>query len=192
MEFSCCRLACFTTKSFILFHFIFLIQYFLQPRRRAPLLTAPPEDLGTQQTVCRNPVVYHDLATATRSTKLLEFSSKPKVLAITGEGEIGPPQGETSQLYEANVGNLCNERHDTGQSTSRIPCRRVGLRRVGMGCSRDLSNVQNTTSHTGPQFRQKSNGYRPPTAPEFLSNSSSGDVSIALLYIYNSSNAFSL
>ena len=106
-------------------------------------------------------------------------------MAITGEREIGPLQGETSQLHKANVGNLCQKGHDTGQSTLRSSCRRVGLRRVGMGCSRDLPNSENALSQTGLQFRQKSNGYRPPTAPEFMSKSSSGDVSIAFLYIYN-------
>ena len=61
-----------------------------------------------------------------------------------------------------------------------------------MGCSRDLPHGENALSQTGLQFRQKSNGYRPSTAPELVSNSSSGDVSIALLYIYNSLNKFSL
>ena len=155
----------------------------MQPRRRSPLLTAPPEDLSTQQTVSRNPVVYHGLPTASCSTEFLEFSSKPKTMVITGEGKIGPLQGETSQLHEANVGNLRHERHDTGPSTSSSSCRHVGLRRVGLGCTRDLRNGQSTMSQTGPQFRRKSNGYRPPSAPEFLSNSSSGDVSTAFLYI---------
>ena len=113
-------------------------------------------------------------------------------MVIMGEGELGPLQGETSQLQKANVGNLRKERHDTGQSTLRSSCRRVGLRRVGKGCSRDLPNGENALSQTGLQFRQKSSCYRPPTEPEFVSNSSSGDVSIPLLYIYNSSNQFSL
>ena len=91
-------------------------------------------------------------------------------MIIMGEGETGPLQGETSQLHKANVG--------AGQSTLRSSCRRVGLRRVGMGCSRDLPNGENALSQTGLQFRQKSNCYRSPTAPEFASNSSSGDVSI--------------
>ena len=168
-----------TTESFL----IFLIQYFLQLRRRTPLLTAPPEDLGTQQTVSQNPVVYHDLPSATRSTEFLEFSSKTKPMAIMEEGEIASLQGETSQRDEANVKNFCKERQNTMVFTSR---RRVGLRKVGMGCSRDLANAM-CMSHSGPQFRQKSSGYRPPAAPEFMSNSSSGDVSIALLYIYNQS-----
>ena len=157
----------------------------MQPKRRAPLLTAPPEDLSLQQTVSRNPVVYHGLPNACSSAEFLKFSSKPKAMAITGEREIGPLQGETSQLHKANVGNLCKKGHDTGQSTLRSSCRRVGLRRVGMGCSRDLPNSENALSQTGLQFRQKSNGYRPPTAPEFMSKNSSGDVSIAFLYIYN-------
>ena len=106
-------------------------------------------------------------------------------MANTGEGEIEPLQVETSQLHKANVGNLCKERHNTGQSTSRSSCRRVGLRRVGMGCSRDLPNGKNALSQTGLQFRLKSNGYRPPTTPEFMSSSSSGDVSTAFLYIYH-------
>lgn len=171
-----------TTESFL----IFLIQYFLQLRRRTPLLTAPPEDLGTQQTVSQNPVVYHDLPSATRSTEFLGFSSKTKPMAIMEEGEIASLQGETSQRDEANVKNFCKERQNTMVCTSRSSCRRVGLRKVGMGCSRDLANAM-CMSHSGPQFRQKSSGYRPPAAPEFMSNSSSGDVSIALLYIYNQS-----
>lgn len=156
----------------------------MQLRRRTPLLTAPPEDLGTQQTVSRNPVVYHDLPSATRSTELLGFSSKTKPMAIMEEGEIASLQEETSQRDEANVENFCKESQNTRLCTSRSSCRRVGLRKVGMGCSRGLANAM---SHNGPQFRQKSSGYRPPAAPEFMSNSSSGDVSIALLYIYNQS-----
>ena len=151
----------------------------MQPRRRAPLLTAPPEHLNTQQTVSRNPVGYRGLPAASSSTDFVEFSSKPKAMAITREGEIGPLQGETSQLHKTNVGNLSNERHGTGPFASRSSRRRLGLRRVGMGCTRDLRNAQNAMSQTGQQFRQKSNAYRPPTAPEFAANSSSGDVSIA-------------
>lgn len=135
--------------------------------------------MGTQQTVSRNPVVYHDLPSATRSTEFLEFSSKTKPMAIMGEGEIASLQGKTSQRYEANVKNSCKERQNTRLCTSRSSCRRVGLRKVGMGCSRDLANAM---SHSEPQFKQKSSGYRPPAAPEFMSSSSSGDVSIALLY----------
>lgn len=106
-------------------------------------------------------------------------------MAITGEGKIGPLQGETSHLYEANVGNLFQERQDIGRSTLRSSCRRVGLRRVGIGCTRDLPNGENAMSQTGKKFRQKSNGHRPPTATESVSNSLSGDVSIPLLYIFN-------
>jgi len=148
----------------------------MQPRRRAPLLTAPPEDLRTQQTVSREPVVYCDLPTASSSTDFPEFRSKPKAMAITGEGEITcrSLQGKSSQLHEVNLENLCKERHDSGQSTSRSSCRRVGLRRVGLGYARDLHSGQNAMSQTGQHFRQKSNGYRPPTAPEFAS----GEVSI--------------
>ena len=164
----------------------------MQPRRRAPLLTAPPEDLRTQQTVSRDPVAYRGLPTASSSTDFPELSSKPKAMAITGEGEIGPLQRNTSQFHEANVGNLCKERHATGQSTSRSSCRRVGLGRVELGYTRDFRNGQKAISQIGQQLRKKSNGYRPPTAPEFAANSSSGDVSIAFIIIYNSSNKFSL
>lgn len=105
-------------------------------------------------------------------------------MAIMGEGKIASLQGKTGQRYEANVKNSCKEKQNTRLCTSRSSCRRVGLRKVGMGCSRDLANAM---SHSEPQFKQKSSGYRPPGAPEFMSNSSSGDVSIALLYIYNQS-----
>ena len=103
-------------------------------------------------------------------------------MVVMGDGELGPLQWETSQFHKADVVNLCKERHDTGQSILRSSCRRVGLRRVEMRCSRGLANGKNALSKTGLQFRQKSNGYRPPTAPEFVANSSSGDVSITLLY----------
>ena len=116
------------------------------------------------------------------STEFLKFSSKPKAMVIMGEGELGPLHGETSQLHKANVVKLCKERHDTGRSTLSSSCRRVGLRRVEMRCSRGLTNGKNALSKIGLQFRQKSNGYRPPTAREFVANSSSGNVSITLLY----------
>ena len=54
-------------------------------------------------------------------------------MAITREGEIGPLQGETSQLHKTNVGNLSNERHGTGPFASRSSRRRVGLKEGGDG-----------------------------------------------------------
>ena len=158
--------------------------FFLQSRRRAPLVTAPPDDLDTQQAGFRNSVACYDPPTGRCSTDLPEFYSK--TTEKTEMRELGPSRGETSQPLEVVDGNFTEQRQNPRQSTSFGSCRRVGLRRVGLGCKRDLPSSDIAMSQTRKQFsQQKSNSYRPPTAPDFVANSLSGDVRIPLFYNYS-------
>ncbi|KAJ7369746.1 Protein zgrf1 [Desmophyllum pertusum] len=142
-------------------------------RRRAPLVTAPPEDQDTPCTIPPNTDVYRERLTGTCATELPGVCRK--TTSTIGKRSIGLSQRETTEPSAANVGNLTEK----GNSTLLGSCRRVGLRRVGLGCTRDLPDSQNAMSQTRQQSSQKSDGYRPPSAPGFVANTLSGDRSMA-------------
>lgn len=152
----------------------------MQSRRRNPLVTAPPEDLDTQQTGSRNSVAYYDPPTGTCSTDFPGFCSK--TTATTELQKRDPYQGEIGQPHEDIDGNLTEKRQNPRHSTSLGSSRRVGLRRVGLGCKRDLPSGQNAMFQARKEIGQKSDSYRPPTAPEFVANHLPGNVSISFLY----------
>ncbi|KAL9961786.1 hypothetical protein ACROYT_G030806 [Oculina patagonica] len=145
--------------------------------RRAPLVTAPPEDLDTQQTDFQNSVAFYDPPTGTCSNEFPLICSK--TTATTELQKRGPSQREIGQPHEEFDGNLTEKRQNPKHSTSLGSCRRVGLRRVGLGCKRDLPSSQNAMFQARKEICQKSDSYRPPTAPEFLANNLPGDRSMA-------------
>ena len=149
-----------------LFNYVLCYSY-LQSRRRAPMLTAPPEDHDTQHAVPLN-----TQATGTCSTELIHETT-----VVTG-----PSQREASRPCEG--ANVAVKEKDTEHSMLRGYCPRIGIRRVGLERARDLPPLSQTREQVTCQ--QKS-GFRPPTAPGFLqAQLSSGDVSRGLLYNYSS------
>ena len=56
-------------------------------------------------------------------------------------------------------------------------CRRVGLRRVGFGKSRELLKNQQEFCQTREEIHGKQDGYRPPTVPSYMAGTLSGNVS---------------
>ena len=56
-------------------------------------------------------------------------------------------------------------------------CRRVGLRRVGLGKSREPPKNQQEFCQTREGIHGKQDGYRPPMVPSYMAGTLSGDVS---------------
>ena len=125
----------------------------LQSRRRAPILTAPPDDQEDPSTKISF-TVCHETAAAAAAT------------------ETGAVLRGGSDVTNVAI----EEKHSDHSIVHSMPlgsCRRIGLRKVGKGSSRDLPKNNTASSHVC----QKSHGYRPPTAPGFMMGFISGDVS---------------
>lgn len=124
--------------------FCWVCDAYLQARRRTPILTAPFEtqdDLSTETcfTVCQ----------VTAAAAVTEVS--------------GVYTGSSGLCDGADIGG--KEKHSE-QSLLRGSCPRIGLRRVGLGSSRNLPKKQNVLAQVGQRVCQKSCGYRPPTLPD--------------------------
>ena len=75
-----------------------------------------------------------------------------------------------------NLENFPEKRRDTTHSVKLGSCRRIGLRRVGLGSSCDTSGGQDLLRTRTPPSQTKER-FRPPTTPVFIAKSSFGDVS---------------
>ena len=128
----------------------------MQSRRRAPILTAPPDG-------------QEDPSSETSFTVCHETDETAAATAVTETGAV--------VRGGSDVANVALEEKDSDHSMRLGLCRRVGLRKVGQRSSRDLPKTNTALS----QACQKSHGYRPPTAPGFMMGSFSGDVSDPVL-----------
>lgn len=63
-------------------------------------------------------------------------------------------------------------------------CRRVGLRKVGLGKSRELPKNQQEFCQTRKEIHGKQDGYRPPTVPSYMAGTLSGNVSIFSFFTF--------
>ena len=135
-----------------------------QSKRRAPILTAPREDHGIQQTVPENTPAHKITSAGMYPTKhysefsnvLTAFHRESKSLCVGTELAV-----KENKENPAPVGS----------------CRRVGLRKVGLGKSRELPKNQKEFCQTREGIHEKQDGYRPPTVPSYMAGTLSGDVS---------------
>ena len=135
-----------------------------QSKRRAPILTAPREDHRIQQTVSENTPAHKIPSAGMYPTKhYSEFSNVLKAFP-----------GESKSL---SGGTELAVKEDKENSAPVGSCRRVGLRRVGLGKSREPPKNQLEFCQTREGIHEKQDRYRPPTVPSYMSGTLSGDVS---------------
>ena len=135
-----------------------------QSKRRAPIFTAPREDHGIQQTVPENTPAHKITSAGMYPTK--HYSEFSNVLTAF--------HGESKSLC---VGTELAVKENKETSAPVGSCRRVGLRRVGLGKSRELPKNQQEFCQTREGIHGKQDGYRPPTVPSYMAGTLSGDVS---------------
>lgn len=135
-----------------------------QSKRRAPILTAPREDHGIQQTVPENTPAHKITSAGMYPTK--HYSEFSKVLTAF--------HGESKSLCDGTELAVKENKETSAPVGS---CRRVGLRRVGLGKSRELHKNQQEFCQTREGIHGKQDGYRPPTVPSYMAGTLSGDVS---------------
>ena len=142
-----------------------------QSKRRAPILTAPREDLSIQQTVPENTPAHKNTSAGMYPTKhYSEFSN----VSTAFHGESKSLCGGTELAVKENKEN----------SALVGLCRRVGLRRVGLGKSRELPKNQQEFCQTRKEIHGKQDGYRPPTVPSYMAGTLSGNVSIFSFFTF--------
>ena len=147
----------------------------LQPRRKCPFITMPPSDHSLPRTVFPSTNEYLHTMTEPNLTELPEVcrqTAKPG-----GTRGQAPHQWGKEQPDDMNLGNFPEKRRDTSHSVKLGSCRRIGLRRVGLGSSCDTSSGQDLLSQARTPPSQTKERFRPPTTPVFIAKSSSGDVS---------------
>ena len=135
-----------------------------QSKRRAPILTAPREDHGIQQTVPENTPAHKNTSSRMYPTK--HYSEFSNVLTAF-HGESKSLCGGTELAVKENK--------ETSAPVG--SCRRVGLRRVGLGKSRELPKNQQEFCQTREGIHEKQDRYRPPTVPSYMASTLSGNVS---------------
>lgn len=140
------------------------IHFSFQSKRRAPILTAPREDHGIQQTVPENTPAHKITSAGMYPNK--HYSEFSNVLTAF--------HGESKSLC---VGTELAVKENKETSAPVGSCRRVGLRRVGLGKSRELPKNQQGFCQTREGIHEKQDRYRPPTVPSYMSGTLSGDVS---------------
>lgn len=140
------------------------IHFSFQSKRRAPIFTAPREDHRIQQTVPENTPAHKIPSAGMYPTKhYSEFSNVLKAFP----GESKSLSGGTELAVKENKEN----------SAPVGSCRRVGLRRVGLGKSRELPKNQQEFCQTRGGIHEKQDRYRPPTVPSYMASTLSGNVS---------------
>lgn len=140
------------------------IHFSFQSKRRAPIFTAPREDHGIQQTVPENTPAHKITSAGMYPTKhYSEFSNVLKAF-----------HGESKSLCDGTELAVKENKETSAPVGS---CRRVGLRRVGLGKSLELPKNQQEFCQAREEIRGKQDGYRPPTVPSYMSGTLSGDVS---------------
>jgi len=142
-----------------------------QSKRRAPILTAPREDLGIQQTVPEKTPAHKITSAGMYPTKhYTEFSNVSTAF-----------HGESKSLCG---GTELAVKEDKENSAPVGSCRRVGLRRVGLGKSRELPKNQQEFCQTRQGIHEKEDRYRPPTVPSYMAGTLSGNVSIFSFFTF--------
>ncbi|RMX43744.1 hypothetical protein pdam_00023690 [Pocillopora damicornis] len=137
----------------------------------------PPSDHSLPRTVFPSTNKYLHTMTEPNLTELPEVcrqTAKPG-----GTRGQAPHQGGKEQPDDMNLGNFPEKRRDTTHSVKLGSCRRIGLRRVGLGSSCDTSSGQDLLSQARTPPSQTKEGFRPPTTTVFIANSSSGDRNMA-------------
>ena len=133
-------------------------------KRRAPILTAPHEDHGIQQIVPENIPAHKNTSAGMYPTKRYsEFSDVLKTF-----------HGESKSQCDGTELSVKENKENSAPVGS---CRRVGLRRLGLGKSRELPKNQQEFCQTREEIHGKQNGYRPPKVPSYMAGTLSGDVS---------------
>ena len=135
-----------------------------QSKRRAPILTAPCEDHGIQQTVPENTPAHKNTSAGMYPTK--HYSEFSNVLTAF--------HGESKSLCGGTEPAVKENKETSAPVGS---CRRVGLRRVGLGKSRELPKNQQDFCQRREEIHGKQDRYRPPTVPSYMAGTLSGDVS---------------
>ena len=135
-----------------------------QSKRRAPILTAPHEDHGIQQIVPENIPAHKNTSAGMYPTKRYsEFSDVLKTF-----------HGKSKSQCDGTELSVKENKENSAPVGS---CRRVGLRRLGLGKSRELPKNQQEFCQTREEIHGKQNGDRPPTVPSYMTGTLSGDVS---------------
>lgn len=135
----------------------------------------PPSDHSPPRTVFPSTNEYLHTMTEAILTELPEVcrqTTKPG-----GTRGQAPHQGGKGQPDDMNLENFPEKRRDTTHSVKLGSCRRIGLRRVGLGSSCDTSSGQDLLSQARTPPSQTKERFRLPTTPVFIAKSSSGDVS---------------